>query len=164
MPVAEATKKPIGMEREAAVTFLALDKPLRKPLILDTGAMYKPLAALSQCTENLVARWGIDVKRHADRSQNVVPINNPGYWVTSADYPQDMLRKSQPGLVAFRLIVDEAGNPTSCHIPPTNREKGFDAVVCAALMKRAKFSPALDNQKKPMISYYISRVRFQIPN
>ena len=42
-------------------------------------------------------------------------------------------------------------------------EKGFDDAVCAAMMKRARFDPALDKDAKPIKSYWRTSVRFQMP-
>lgn len=75
-----------------------------------------------------------------------------------------MLMQGQPAIVEFRLSVGADGAPLSCHIQSTTRPKEFDEAVCGSLMKRARFSPALDAEAKPMTSYYRNTVRFQIPN
>jgi hypothetical protein len=148
--------------RRAAITYIEVGKPLGQSVILETGPMAKPMAALSQCIDNLVASWGIDVEKHKTALSAVKPTSNPGRWVLENDYPKDMLIEGQPAIVEFRLNVDGQGNATACHIQATTRLKEFDDAVCKALMKRAKFAPAIDAEGQPLASYYKNTVRFEI--
>jgi Gram-negative bacterial TonB protein C-terminal len=152
---------PIGSAREKAVTYLKIGKPLRKPVILELGAMDKPFAALSTCITDLVTSWGLDAEKHKNLVRWAMPSNNPGDWIRSSEYPSKMLDVNQPAIVEFRLEVDETGNATQCHIQQTTRPKDFDTAVCKGIMKRAKFTPALDAEGKPLRSYYQNTVRFQ---
>ncbi len=153
----------ISKERKAAVTYLSIGRPLRKPVMLELGSMGKPFAALSTCVDELLTHWGIDVEKHKTLSQPVHIIGDPGRWIRSKDYPLDMIREGQPALVQFRLSVDHTGKTTACHIQQTTRPKEFDDAVCRALMKRSAFKPALDAEGQPIASYWRSAVRFQIP-
>lgn len=153
---------PLGAAREKAVNYLLARKPLRKPILLELGNMDRPLAALNKCVDDLMGNWGIDVEKHKSLKQKVTPIGDPGSWIVSNDYPLKMLNERQPSLVDFRLDVDETGMATSCHIQETTRAKEFDNAVCRSLMRRAKFSPAIDADGTPIRSYWKSRVRFQI--
>jgi Gram-negative bacterial TonB protein C-terminal len=155
---------PIGAARETAVTFLAMGAPLRKHLVLETGSMGKPMAALQTCMDELVTHWGVDVKRHAELTRRAVPLISSGKWLSASDYPMGLLNKGQPGIVNFRLSIDDKGVPSACHIQITLRERGFDDAVCKALIRKARFKPALDADKLPIASYYLSTVRFQIPD
>jgi hypothetical protein len=155
---------PISPEREAAVTYLSFGRPLKNRVVLETGSMVKPMAELSACVDEMATHWGVDVKRHAGLTRRVVPLTSPKEWVNSNDYPKNLLKKWEPGIVNFRLSIDDKGMPTACHIQQTLRERGFDDAVCKAVMKTARFKPALDADKLPIASYYLSAVRFQIPN
>ncbi len=124
--------------------------------------MDKPLAALSTCIDELMTHWGIDIEKHKKLSRSVVPDGNPGRWIKGNDYPTDMLHQRQPALVQFRLSVDETGAVTGCHIQKTTRPKEFDDAVCKSLTRRANFLPALDENGKPIKSFYRNTVRFQI--
>jgi Gram-negative bacterial TonB protein C-terminal len=154
--------EPLGAEREKQVKFIKVGRPLRQAVILELGAMDKPLAALDTCITDLVNSWGLDAAKHKTLTRAVLPTSNPGNWMSSGDYPIKMLRAGQPAIVEFRLDVDETGRATGCHIQQTTRPKEFDRAVCSAIMRKAKLSPALDAQGQPMKSYYQSTVRFQI--
>ena len=152
----------IGPDREAAVKYLSIGKPLRRAVVLETGSMRAPLAALNKCIDDLVTHWGIDVERHRNLTARAKPIDF-GKWVRSSDYPVKMLQSGQPAIVEFRLAVGPDGKPTSCHIQSTTRPKEFDAAVCGSLMRRARFPPAIDADGKPLTSYYRNTVRFALP-
>lgn len=154
---------PISEERQKAVKYLTIGKPLRRSVTLETGSMRGGLAALDKCVDNLMISWGVDIERHKSLTRKVRPQQSPARWVVSQDYPLQMLRDGQPAIVDFRLSVGPDGVPTACHIQSTTRAKEFDTAVCQSVMRRARFDPALDAGGKPIASYYLNRVRFQLP-
>lgn len=158
-----AAVQPISDDRKKAIKFFRVGKPLGTEVILETGSMRAPLAALDSCIDNLLTTWGIDVAKHKTLMRPVKSLSPPEKWVVSSDYPMKMLMKGQPAIVEFRLNVSPDGTPVSCHIQSTTRPKEFDEAVCGSLMKRARFAPALDAEAKPMASYYRNTVRFAIP-
>lgn len=155
--------QPISEERKKAVRYLRIGKPLRKPVTLETGSLRGPLAALDTCVENLVTSWGVDVQKHKTLTRKAEPSKSPGDWIKSSDYPENMLMAGQPALVSFRLSIGTDGVPTACHIQATTRPKEFDNAVCKSVMRRARFSPALDAQGQPLASYYQNNVYFRLP-
>lgn len=155
---------PITEEEKASVTAIDLGRPLRQPLRLRTGSMTPAFAAMDSCTDELLTHWGIDVVRHKARSRRAIPVESPGKWLKNEDYPPAMRQKGQPGIVEFRLTVDENGIPAACHIQQSTKPEGFDRTVCEKLMRRARFEPALDKDGKPMTSYYRNVVHFFFPN
>jgi TonB family protein len=151
---------PVGEAREAAATWLELSKALSHNLILETGSMAKPLAALRECAWETVKMWGLDIEQQKRLTRKPSP-QRPSYeWIHASDYPPAMARGGFQGIVNFRIIVDEKGTPTSCNIQESTRPKEFDDAVCKAVMKRARFEPALDAQGKPVPSYWRQTVRF----
>jgi Gram-negative bacterial TonB protein C-terminal len=154
--------EPIGKEREAAVKAITIKGPFRKNLILKINGLAKPLAELRKCGDALAASWGIDVIKHVDLQRPATPTQSTSKWIFSEDYPVDMLRQGARSLVQFRLMIDDTGTPTSCHIQQSNRLKDFDKLVCKAMMRRARFAPALAKDGTPIASYYVNSVFFQI--
>lgn len=152
----------ITPEQETAVTFIEVGRPVRYPFILETGSLGPPLAALRKCTDELLDHWGIDVAKHASLSRRVTPKNNPGKWMTPRDYPMQMALQGKRAIVQFRLVIDAVGVPSSCHIQQSTRPKAFDDAVCAAIMRNARFEPALDAEGKPLASYWLNTVIFSL--
>lgn len=161
--VADARKlAPITEADEASVTEVSIGRPLRNPVILKTGSMRSAFAALRTCTDELLTHWGIDVARHKEIATFAKPLTSPGTWIKSGDYPEAMLRSRQPGLVQFRLTIGEDGTPTDCRIQQSTHSAGFDKAVCDALKRRARFEPARDTEGRPLTSFYLNSVHFQI--
>jgi Gram-negative bacterial TonB protein C-terminal len=155
---------PITAEQEAAVRYFQISEPLRRTVILETGSMKAPFAALDKCIDELVTHWGVDVEKHKSLTRKAVPAENPGRWITTSDYPKAMAWDGQRALVEFRLNVGPDGKPTACYIQATTRPKEFDDAVCKSLMQRGKFEPALDAEGRPLASYWRSRVTFDLPS
>lgn len=160
--IAIAKAKRITPAEEAVATFLEVRKPARQPLILETGPLDKPLAAMRQCTDELLDHWGIDVAKHATLSRPVVPKGNPGRWVLPGDYPPGKAWMGQRAIVMFRLDVDANGSVSGCHIQNSIGDKVFDEAVCDALKRRARFEPALDSDGRPIPSYWLNTVNFHV--
>ena len=152
----------IDPARNALVTSVEIRLRGKQAVLLETGSMGAPMKALEACTDDLLRGWKIDVEAHRNLSRPATPTGNPGEWMGNNDYPAAMLAGGYQGIVHFRLIVDAAGKPASCHIQQSTRPAEFDEAVCKGIMRRAKFEPALDAAGNPVISYYLNRVRFQI--
>ncbi|MGB7408449.1 MAG: energy transducer TonB [Pontixanthobacter sp.] len=147
-------------DQERSVSWIQVQRGGKAPVRLILGPMGEPMKAMRACTDDMVARWGIDVEAHRTLMRSVEPTENPGNWMSSRDYPIGLLRSGEQGLVQFRLMVDTDGNATDCHIQRSTRPEGFDRAVCRAMMKRADFEPALDATGTPIASYYRSTIRF----
>lgn len=128
--------------------------------VFATGPLDKAFAALRTCTDNLVTGWGLDPNQQSTLSAYVKPLTKPTRWVSPSDYPQAMANMGKQALVNFRLSVSAQGLPTACEVQSSYNDKKFDEVTCAALMRRARFSPALDAKGQPVPSFYLNTVRW----
>lgn len=159
---AKVWRPQITAMREAAVNFIDITAPSNRRVVLETGSMGKPMDAMRACTDELLTHWGIDVARHARRTEDAMPASDPGRWIKSSDYPRDLVAQGRQAIVHFRMTIGTDGKPSACHIQRTTRSPKFDDAVCKAMMQRAKFTPARDEQGEPMVSYFRSSVRFQV--
>jgi TonB family protein len=158
----QAEDPPLDAARLAAINELIVGRPLARPVRLELGSMKAPVAAFDKCIDNLLMNWGIDVARHATLSRRALPTGNPASWLDSSDYPASAIFRGAQGIVNFRLSVDAAGVPTGCHIQQSSRPPEFDKTVCTAMMRRARFTPALDRDGKPLASYFRGTVVFKM--
>lgn len=152
----------IDSQRYQAVEYLSVDASGSGDFQLELESFGDAYDAFDTCMDELLTHWRIDVDAHRSLTRPAVPVESPGRWLTPSDYPTDMLRESQQGLVDFRLDVDAEGNVTDCHIQQSTRPVGFDDAVCNGLKNRARFEPALDADGNPIASYFVSSVRFQM--
>ena len=149
-------------ERFAHVDTFAVGLRGNQKLVLRLGDMAEPMAALRDCTRELLTHWGIDVAQHETMTRRVAEVSGAKNWLSSVDYPKGALHMGQEGMVQFRLMVDKTGKPTSCHIQQSTQPKEFDEATCRAMMTRAQFEPALDANGVPMASYFVKLARFRI--
>lgn len=152
-----------GAEKTAMTDITISGRPIKRPVVLETGSLKGPFAVFDKCMDELMTHWGIDVEKHKQLGRWATPATDYRKWVRSGDYPKKMLRAGQPAIVEFRLSVNQEGKASQCHIQATTRAKEFDSAVCRALMKRAAFHPALDVKGNPINSFWRNRVSFQIP-
>jgi hypothetical protein len=158
-PAEEESFAPVTPAREAAITSIGVEFAGRA-VIFETGPLHKPFEALRKCTDNLVKSWGLDPVQQARLRTHPEPLSSPGGWITSASYPAGMLMSGKQAIVNFRLNVDDKGLPTACEVQRSYADPTFDKVTCTLIMRRARFSPALDANGKAVPSYYLNTVRF----
>lgn len=119
--------------------------------------MDKPFAALGTCTDDLVTSWGLDAKQQTALTTRPRPLNHPNTWIRSSNYPKAMLTRGKQALVSFRLMGAEPQPLARCSVPTTTRQS---AISCGLLVRRARFSPALDAKNQAVPSYYLNTVRW----
>lgn len=153
---------PVTVEEERAVTRITMSPVRGHELALLTGPLDKAFAAWRTCTERLVRKWGLDPAAQAALKRPATPSSDPGKWLLSTDYPLAQLMFGKQALVNFRLNVGKDGVPTACEVQKSYSDKAFDDRSCAMLMKRARFTPALDAQGQPIESYYVNRIVWKI--
>lgn len=155
---AEQDPAPLDTEAEARITELRISGPIPRPLVFQLGPMGKPLDAMRACLDELMTHWGIDAAAHHSLTRAAAPASNPQNWISPGYFPENMLKQHRSGTVHFRLMVDTQGKPTGCVVQ--TGDDAFNNLTCTALMKRARFTPALDANGKPIPSYYANAVHW----
>lgn len=145
----------------AEMRFLQVERAGLRPFRLDfEGSLAEISQSMDACTSLLMGKLRVS---SSGESRSASPTGNPGTWMTPRDYPRMMLAYKKEGLVRFRLTVNAAGKPTFCSVESSSLPQMFDNAVCLNLLKRARFTPALDWEGKPTESYWRSAIRFVIP-
>lgn len=129
---------------------------------LMVGDMAEPLARMRSCGEKHPARLAPD-DGLPKPAKPPVPTGNPTRWLNPADYPAELIRLGAQGTTVFRLTIDTSGVPTGCRVLQETRPAGFGAAVCAAMIRNARFDPALDDKGHPVIGTWQNSARFQMP-
>lgn len=146
-------------EQEAAITEVRFTTSTMR-LTLKTGSMGAPLGAMRTCMTNLVKEWGLDPAQQEALSARAVATTKPGMWLKPEDYPSGPLFMGASAAIRFRMMVGADGVPTHCFIQQATNSPEFTKLTCDLLMKRVRFTPALDREGKPVASYYTNSVRW----
>lgn len=128
-----------------------------------TGAR-AAMAALDACHVDLLASWGLDIAALKAAKARPKPLGNPGNWATTNDYPRDSFRKGETGTVTFLAVIGPDGIPTQCKVAKSSGVSSLDTTTCQLIMRRARFTPAEDANGKPITGYYVTRVRWLLPD
>ena len=155
---------PVSPEQEAAVSGVTVKIARKKPFRLEFGSLAKPMEHLRACQANLLKSWGYDPVVQTTLSKPAIPANSPGAWLSSGDYPKGAVTMGQSGIVQFRLDVEPDGRIAGCYVLARTSPDVFADTTCRAVSRRAKLEPALDANGRPVRSFYVQKVRWQMPN
>jgi TonB family protein len=151
--------------REEAISGLLVTDGFERDVMLQTGAMHRPMVAMRACIDELLTHWGIDVEAHRTLSRPVTP-KLMHRWVrrVQEQYPVQMLHQRRGGYIHIRLMIAADGKPTSCNVQIEASHPAFQQAACDTLMRHAQFDPALDAAGQPIASYFITSILYQVAN
>lgn len=125
---------------------------------LESGSLRNGFKLLNQCTQNLVASWGLDLEKHLSATRMPHWVNETQLASRFTSYiPFQKIGRDQRGIVRIRLFISDAGKVTDCAIIEAPDVAVLERPICKA-MERARFEPALDAVGKPMDSYYVTTI------
>lgn len=121
-------------------------KPIEQPAIDPPGPVPSPF-----------------VEKPAFTPKSVRPRNDPGLWVTTADYPSASLRRGEQGTARFEVAVGLDGKVTDCRVTSSSGAADLDAATCKYVAKRARFEPATDASGARVGGTYSGSIHWVIP-
>ncbi|MEL7728873.1 TonB family protein [Citromicrobium bathyomarinum] len=92
------------------------------------------------------------------------PANNPGGWVTQADYRTSWISRDYAGTVGFRVSVGASGRVEGCSVTRSSGVSALDEATCQLVTRRARFDPAKNDQGRATAGKYTGAVRWQLPD
>ena len=147
----------------AGVTGITLDRGLTAPILIETGALGDAAGALQACADDLVASWGLDAEKHKTLASPAMPAVPTAGWISSDTIPFGEFAKLSGGNNELRVMVNSAGQPTSCHIQWPSLSEAINGKICDAVMEKGSFTPARDQSEQAIDSYWTSNVFFLMP-
>ena len=91
------------------------------------------------------------------------PRNNPGSWVTTADYRSSWINREMVGTARFRLEIAADGKVENCTITGSSGYPELDKATCDLVTRRARFDAAKDETGARTGGSYTSSVRWELP-
>jgi TonB family protein len=146
------------LERLATAKTVQFSPGTERSVALALRGVKAALKASDACEDDLMKTWGIDPEFRARIGTEAK--GSPQYWITDADYPLEALKKGNIGVTAMLWAIGVDGRAHDCRIVQSSRSPVLDATACNAILKRAKYSPALDKDGKPMITWSTRRVNW----
>ena len=103
----------------------------------------------------IVASFSSDARAQIEETSRPHLKGGSGIFFSYSDYPAAARRAGVTGAVWAALAVDRDGKPTDCQIIESSGSESLDDGTCAIALKRARFTPALDEFGKPKASVYV---------
>ena len=91
------------------------------------------------------------------------PKGDATRWFSSDDYPASALRAEAQGTTGMAFDIDTSGKVSNCRISQSSGNADLDETACRLMMRRGRFSPALDQNGSPIASSGTRRVTWRLP-
>lgn len=88
---------------------------------------------------------------------------DPQSWVTTDDYPPGALRDGREGVTKITWQINEQGRVENCQVTGSSGSSDLDEAACRLVTRRGRYSPALDQNGRPMRATAGRNVRWVIP-
>lgn len=88
---------------------------------------------------------------------------DPAQWVTTDDYPPGALRDNREGVVRIKWQINEQGKAENCEVISSSGSPDLDETACRLIVRRGRYSPALDQTGRPIRSTDSRSIRWTIP-
>ncbi|MDB5704827.1 MAG: hypothetical protein JWN66_1943 [Sphingomonas bacterium] len=98
-----------------------------------------------------------------NKAEQAKPVQNPGEWFGSNNYPVEAIRANAEGRTIARLTIDERGLPVRCEVVLSAGNGDLDKATCDLAMVQGRFTPARDERGRPVSSLYMLPVRWVLP-
>lgn len=79
------------------------------------------------------------------------------------DYPQSSIRNEEQGTTAVRLTIGTDGRVADCSVAGSSGSSALDTATCSIIRRRARFTPAKDQNGQPIQGSFAQRIRWQLP-
>lgn len=150
-------------EAAQALTGLAIEGGLTKPVRIETGRLDPVIGALQVCTDDLIKTWGLDAEAHKTLSAPATPQFSPEGWLPTGTIPFSEFAKFAGGGNMVRLMLDTSGKPTGCHVHSPTLSQALNDKICQLLMEKASFTPAKNASGDAIASYWLGSPMFLGP-
>jgi TonB family protein len=84
-------------------------------------------------------------------------------WITPYDYPPEALRANQQGKVFMIWRVETDGTVKDCRVIGSSGSAALDTTSCNLIRKRARYSPFLDRDGHPAVTWQSAEFRWLLP-
>lgn len=121
------------------------------------------MAMLNDCRNVLDQKWGIDRANDEAIASGSGPLGRPEDWITTDDYPVESKRNKEEGtsIILWHIGID--GLASDCRIVESSGHPLLDQAACGAIVRRARYAPALDINRKPLPSWSSRNVIWSLP-
>jgi protein TonB len=78
------------------------------------------------------------------------------------DYPAAAVSREETGTTRVRLSIGTDGRVSSCSVTSSSGSSSLDRATCSVLRSRARFTPATDNQGRPIADTHDQSITWRL--
>jgi len=86
---------------------------------------------------------------------------NPERWVTSADYPEGVVRRIAQGVVAIAFEIGADSRARECRVTARSGHVMLDEIPCPLVTRRARFHPLRGSDRRAIRSHGVMHFSFR---
>jgi periplasmic protein TonB len=91
------------------------------------------------------------------------PRASPASLVTPDDYPASARARREQGRVEVTLTVGPNGRAVGCVVTRSSGSSALDSTTCAIMVRRARFTPAVDSNGQPAVGTLDQWLEWRLP-
>lgn len=152
----------LDLEEGRSIEWLRISQGDDRISTIRLGDMEPVYEAMNACMDNLLTHWGVDPAKESQRTSGPVWTNMPAVVRRIQDhYPAMALWSDAQADLHMRVMIDEQGKVTGCHLTNLTEADAFNDHACNMITRHAEFEPALDAAGEPMASYYATVIAYR---
>ncbi|BDI59721.1 hypothetical protein MACH05_02810 [Qipengyuania nanhaisediminis] len=150
-------------QRHDAIEAIEFSGALVQKVSLATGGMAAVFARLDDCSEALPWRRANIASGTGDEAR-AAATNGEREWARQIqmNYPAYLLSERAQGTVGVQVQVNPQGRASFCEILEFTGAPGLNDAACLAMLRHARFHPALDRDGNTVWGSYRTRVTYRI--
>lgn len=152
-------------ERFGAIESLDVSGAIPRKVSLVTGSFRPVLTLLGPCKSKLESKRQAESSDSTKLSRGAVSTGQ-GQWAAKiqANYPAYLIREAKESSVGVAVQINPVGGVTFCEIVHHTGDPGFNNSACLAMMRHARFEPALDTNGNPTWGSYNTSITYRFRN
>jgi len=96
-------------------------------------------------------------------SQAAQAKGNLNALFSTDDYPQSAIRNEEQGTTAVSLTIGTDGRVSGCNVSSSSGSGALDSATCSVIKRRARFTPAKDQNGNPIQGTGSARIKWVLP-
>ena len=97
-------------------------------------------------------------------SQQAAPKGSLTGLFSGEDYPPSAQRSGDQGTTAVRLTIGTDGRVSDCSVTASSGSSSLDTATCSIIRRRARFTPAKDQNGGPTTGSFSQRIKWVLPD
>lgn len=96
------------------------------------------------------------------KTRSMVPLNKRESWVSAKDIPFEVADRNQ-GTMSYALLIGINGRAQTCEVTVPSGVTPIDQAICAAIIRKARFRPAIDRDGHRVAKFWRGRYSWRRP-